>query len=125
MSASVLLDSVILIDHFNAVDDATKYLRSVQRDAVVSAVTRAEVLVGFTSEADRTHGTLLLNHFSCLSITRTVADRAARLRRQNDWKLPDAFQAALAEEHDLTLSTRNTQDFDPDRYSFVSIPYLL
>jgi hypothetical protein len=125
MSASVLLDSVILIDHFNAVDDATAYLRSVQTEAVVSVVTRAEVLVGFNSEAELMRGAALLDYFVCLPISRPVADRAADLRRENSWKLPDAFQAALAKEHDLTLSTRNTQDFDPDRDPFVSVPYLL
>lgn len=43
----VLLDSVILIDHFDGVAAATAYLRTV-RSARISAITRAEVLAGFT-----------------------------------------------------------------------------
>ena len=53
MDPSILLDSVILIDHFNDIDKATDDLRSVRADAVLSVVTRAEVLVGFESEEAR------------------------------------------------------------------------
>lgn len=125
MDASVLLDSVILIDHFNDIDKATDYLRSVRTDAVLSVVTRAEVLVGFESEEARHRGVALLNHFACLPITVEIADRAAVLRRESGWKLPDAFQAALAEDHGLSLSTRNTRDFNADQHSFVTVPYTL
>jgi predicted nucleic acid-binding protein len=41
------------------------------------------------------------------------------------WKLPDAFQAALALHHHLKLCTRNTKDFDPKKHSFVEVPYRL
>jgi predicted nucleic acid-binding protein len=51
-----------------------------------------------------------------------VADLAATLGRLNKWKLPDAFQAALAQIHKLKLATRNTKDF-PAHYDFVEIPY--
>jgi len=125
MDASILLDSVILIDHFNDIKKATDYLRSVRTDAVLSVVTRAEVLVGFESEEARYRGIALLNHFACLPITLEIADRAAVLRREHGWKLPDAFQAALAQEHHLSLSTRNTRDFDAEEHPFVTIPYTL
>ena len=36
-----------------------------------------------------------------------------------------ALQAALARYHSLSLVTRNTRDFPPDRYGFVVIPYVL
>ncbi|MFB6272122.1 MAG: PIN domain-containing protein [Salinibacter sp.] len=122
---SVLLDSVILIDHFNSIDKATEYLRSIQTEAVVSVVSRAEVLVGFESEEARRRGLGLIDQFSCLPITVDTADRAANLRRKHDWKLPDAFQAALALQSGFTLSTRNTRDFDPEQHEFVTIPYAL
>jgi predicted nucleic acid-binding protein len=31
----------------------------------------------------------------------------------------------VAINHQLTLATRNSKDFDPARHSFVAIPYLL
>jgi predicted nucleic acid-binding protein len=125
MAASVLLDSVILIDHFNGVDAATTYLRSTQNRAVVSVVTRAEVLVGFSSRPARAEAEALFGHYECLPLTSDDADDAAHLRREYDWALPDAFQAALAQRHGLFLATRNTADFDPEQFSFVEVPYRL
>ena len=39
----VLLDSVILIDHFNGIAAATEYLTQVNEGAAISVITRAEV----------------------------------------------------------------------------------
>ncbi|GAB6044156.1 PIN domain-containing protein [Endothiovibrio diazotrophicus] len=120
----LLLDSVILIDHFNGIPPATAYLREVKAEAVISVITRAEVLAGFPTD----RGALaarLLDTFPALTIDTPVADLAARLRREQRWKLPDALQAALAQHHGLTLVTRNTKDFAPERHSFVRVPYAL
>lgn len=118
----ILLDSVILIDHLNGIKSATGYLTTVHLDCAISAVTRAEVLTGYD---DAAAGPIkkLLDAFPVLSLDGTVADLAASLRRQHRWKLPDAFQAALAQIHKLKLATRNTKDFPPERYEFVVLPY--
>ncbi len=118
----VLLDSVILIDHFNNIAAATDYLSDVREIAAISAITRAEVLTGFDS-ADEVTAAKLLDRFRLLPIGAEVADLAARLRREHGWKLPDAFQAAVAGHHGLDLATRNTRDFPPDRFDFVTVPY--
>lgn len=120
-----LLDSVILIDHLNGVSQATRWLSSAgpQRCAI-SAITRAEVLTGAEpGEVDSVAE--LLNQFPCLPIDASVADEAARLRRVERWKLPDALQAAVARCHNLRLATRNTRDFAPERHGFVEVPYVL
>ncbi len=119
---SVLLDSVILIDHFNGRAEATEYLRRERGTACISVVTRAEVLAGF-DEAGAQRAKPLLELFPVLPITKEVADLAATLRRQHRWKLPDAFQAALAQHHKLQLATRNTRDFPADQFGFVTVPY--
>lgn len=124
MSGDVVLDSVILIDHFNAVDQATAYLEQVGASAAVTAITRAEVLTGFDS-ADVPLAAALLNRFRLIAIDGPVADLAAQLRREHRWKLPDALQAAAARQHGLRLATRNTRDFPPERYTFVHVPYTL
>ncbi len=62
---------------------------------------------------------------TALEISKAVGDLAASLRREYVWKLPDAFQAALAQHHDLKLVTRNTKDFPPARHEFVVVPYAL
>jgi len=119
---NVLLDSVILIDHFNGRAEATEYLRVERANAAISVITRAEVLAGFDAVA-APRAKALLDLFPVLTITKEVADLAALLRRQHRWKLPDAFQAALAQIHKLRLATRNTRDFPPEKFSFVSVPY--
>jgi len=82
-----------------------------------------KILVGFEDEAAQ-KAKALLNQFEILIIDAPVAERAADLRRQYGWKLPDAFQAALALHH-LKLCTRNTKDFDPRKHPFVELPYEL
>jgi predicted nucleic acid-binding protein len=118
----LLLDSVILIDHFNGTERATAYLASTHGQAAISVITRAEVLAGF-DEAGAIAAQRLLDCFPTLPIEKETADLAARLRRAYRWKLPDAFQAALAQKNGLRLVTRNTSDFPPDRHSFVLVPY--
>lgn len=120
----LLLDSVILIDHFNGIAAATSYLSANQPDAAVSVITRAEVLTGFARPAVR-KAAQFLDCFPTLDIDRATADLAAALRRDHGWRLPDAFQAAIARRHGLRLVTRNRRDFPPDRYRFVLIPYQL
>jgi len=120
----VLLDSVILIDHFNGHRAASDYLREVEGRAVVSAITRAEVLAGF-DDPDVEIARILLDRLPLIPIDRDVADVAARLRRDRRWRLPDAIQAAAATHHGLLLATRNTRDFDPERDGFVVVPYRL
>ena len=47
MALRFLLDSVILIDHFNGITAATTYLVNHSADCALSVITRAEVLTGF------------------------------------------------------------------------------
>ena len=119
----LLLDSVIVIDHLNGIPAAGDYLRAHAEEASISVITRAEVLAGFASEEEAAPAAALLDRFPLLAIDGPIADTAARLRREVRWKLPDAFQAALAQRHGLTLVTRNTRDFLPDRHRFVQVPY--
>lgn len=117
-----LIDSVILIDHFNGVPQATEYLAHTHGEIALSVITRAEVLTGFRPVGEP-KALLLLDALPTLDITIPVADLAARLRREHRWKMPDALQAAVAVHHGLKLVTRNTRDFSPARHDFVEIPY--
>ena len=89
-----------------------------------SWVTRAEVLTGICDDC-RPLAAELLDQFPTLAITAAEADLAARLRRSEGWRLPDALQAAVARHNMLDLVTRNTKDFPPDRYDFVTVPYAI
>ena len=75
-----LLDSVILIDHFNDIPKATTFIASLDPGrTAISVITYAEILVGFEDEAAR-EVKALLNHYQFLSIDEPVAERAAELR---------------------------------------------
>jgi hypothetical protein len=119
----LLLDSVILIDHFNGIAEAARYLADC-RDAAISVITRAEVLAGFEPLAAR-KAVRLFHAFPNVPIDPAAADLAAALRRRHGWKLPDAFQAAIARQYGLRLATRNTKDFPPKRFAFVVVPYVV
>lgn len=121
---SYLVDSVILIDHFNGIEAATRFLTENHSTAAVSPITRAEVLTGFEPGGDDA-ARALLDRLPTLPIDREIADRAAALRREHRWKLPDALQAAVARYHGLRLVTRDADDFLPERHDFVLIPYRL
>ena len=120
-----LLDSVILIDHFNNISMASTFIAGLNpAKTAISVISYAELLVGFDDEAAE-KAKALLAHYEILNIDKAIAEKAAALRRRYGWKLPDAFQAALALFHHLRLCTRNTKDFDPQKHSFVEIPYEL
>lgn len=121
---SFLLDSVIVIDYFNQIVKSHSFLDEHADRSVLSVVTAAEVLVGVEERGEPTV-LQFLDRFPLLNVERTSALTAARLRREYGWHLPDAFQAALAQEHDLKLATRNTKDFDPGTHDFVVVPYQL
>ncbi len=120
-----LVDSVILIDHFNGIDKATAFVLALDPGkTAISVITRAEILVGIEETEVQLIKTFL-DQYSLLIIDRSIADLSAALSRKYGWKLPDAFQAALALHHKIKLATRNIKDFDPRRYDFVEIPYSL
>jgi len=58
---------------------------------------------------------LLLAPFRELTVTKEIAERAGRIRRESGTRLPDALIAATALEHRLALVGRNRQDFQPIR----------
>lgn len=117
-----LLDSAIVIDHFNGIDAATRFLRDSGGECALSVITRAETLAGFSDETEPL-ALELLDNFPTLPVTREVADLAARLRRTERWKFPDALQAAVATRHGLTLVTRNIRDFQESETLNVLAPY--
>jgi predicted nucleic acid-binding protein len=125
VKAAYLLDSVILIDHLRGIPAATKWLAGlVEGEAVLSAITWAEVLCGGTEEEARAAAELC-DKFECLSLTKEDATLAAGMRRECRWKLPDGFQAALAKRHGLRLVTRDLRGFDERTAPFVLVPYSL
>lgn len=117
-----LLDTTLLIDASNRISPAEDFLVKHHLACAISPVTRAELLTGADAKYVATFSEWL-STFQYLQLDEPCADLAAKLRREHKWKLPDAFQAALAIRHNLRLVTRNTKDFSPTKYSFVFVPY--
>ncbi len=124
MSAKYLLDSTVLIDHLNGIRKATEWLSKLDEDeACISVVTRAEVLVRSGEKWEEV--TVFLDEYVCLPIGPDEADIAAGIRNRFRIKLPDAFQAAVARNEELSLVTRDLTDFKKIPDLDVKIPYTL
>ena len=117
-----LFDTNILIDYLNGVTAARRELDLYESHAI-SIITWMEVMVGGEPElADLTRG--FLNRFTSMPIDDRIAERAVRLRRERNLKLPDAIILATAFESGLMLVTRNTKDFG-NKLPGVRHPYRL
>ena len=122
MPAKFLLDSTILIDHLNGIASATQWLSKLQPEqASISVITRAEVLVKAAEKWEEVSA--FLDEYNCLSVGPDEADIAAGFRNHYHIKLPDAFQAALARNYELTFVTRDAGDFKKVTDLDVTIPY--
>jgi predicted nucleic acid-binding protein len=120
-----MLDSVILIDHLNGIKAAKEFVLALNpEETAISVITRAEILVGVAGK-DEDLVKAFLEQFNLLILDKAIADLAASLRREEGWRLPDAFQAAICLYYKINLTTRNTKDFNPDKHKFVEIPYKL
>ena len=120
---TLLLDSNIIIDALNGVEDAVRELLS-DAEAAVSVIAWIEVLAGYREGAGDAEARELLATLTVVDLSAAVIEETVSIRRTSRLKLPDAIILATARVHGLTLSTRNTRDFpvdDPD----VRVPYRL
>jgi toxin FitB len=102
--ADVLVDTDVFVDHLRGAAE----LRTGRHRLHYSVITRAELFAG-TTASDLV--SQLLGPLREVVVDRAVAERAGRIRRETDVRLPDALIAATALEHELELATRNTRDF--------------
>ncbi len=78
----ILLDSVILIDHLNGIEKATRFIAKLNPlETAISVVTRAEILTGLP-EKDLAQVISLLDQYQLLIIDKSIADLATGLRRR-------------------------------------------
>jgi predicted nucleic acid-binding protein len=119
-----LFDSNVLILYLgDALDAATITLleTSVEnKTAAISVITRAETLAWSKHTASTLAlATAFVDSFQNIQINTSIADEAARIRREQNVKLPDALIAATALTQQMTLVTANVKDFE--RIPFLDI----
>lgn len=103
--ADLLVDTHVFVDHLRGAHE----LKPGAHRLFYSVITRAELFAG-TSASDQV--VQLLSAFRELPVDRAIAERAGRIRRETELRMPDALIAATAVEHELALVTRNRRDFD-------------
>ncbi len=100
-----LIDTDVLIDHFRG----ARALAPPRGRVGYSVVTRCELFAGRSADEQAISAVLSAMHE--FAVDRAIAERAGRLRRRHGLRTPDALIAATAVEQDMTLLTRNLQDF--------------
>lgn len=135
MLGPVIIDTNVLIDLFNGLDEARRELRY-HRDVVISLITWIELMTAYEARraagvldmADLEVANLAMRSFPVLGIdTRTMIE-ASKIRGRSVYQkkklaLPDAIIQATANTTKRTLVTRNTKDFDINSPR-IRVPYL-
>jgi tRNA(fMet)-specific endonuclease VapC len=116
-----LVDSDFVADYLKGRANATNLLHTLFQDGIaISIITFAEVHEGIYYVHNRTHYQRIFHHFlhgvSVLGITRSTAKQYTLMRGELGRKgqlidQPDLFIEATAIQHNLTLLTRNTTDY--------------
>ena len=117
-----LLDTNILIDYLNGVEQARTEIEQYQHPAI-SIITWMEVMIGVNA-GEKSQIESFLAQFDLIKIDLKIARKAVEIRQANSIKLPDAIIWASAKILRALLVTRNTKDFPADSPE-VRVPYEL
>lgn len=117
----ILVDSNIIIYHFNNVSKATEFLNANRENLAISTITVAEVLSFAPSElALKMAEQFLKDNFKWIDIDHEIIFKTAEIRRQRKIKTPDAIIGATALIHHCALASRNEKDFKNLLLDFIN-----
>ncbi|EOU9560924.1 type II toxin-antitoxin system VapC family toxin [Cronobacter dublinensis] len=123
MAGLVVFDTNILIDLFSGHEKASQTLARFPEKRAISLITWIEVMVGARKYRQEERTREVLDAFTILPVSLTVAERSVEIRQQCGMKLPDAIILATAQVYSRTLLTRNSKDFGG--IAGAEIPYVL
>jgi predicted nucleic acid-binding protein len=116
-----LVDSNIIIYHFNNENIATTFLLDNKGECAISQITYIEVLsFCFTPEQDD-DVKKFLEGFKIIDVNREIAIQAVQNRKIKKIKLPDNIIASTAQVNSLVLVTRNVDDFKSLRVQLLNV----
>lgn len=114
---TILVDTDILIDISNQDPTAKSRLsrESQAAELAVSTITIMELVVGCRNKSELAATNRFLNQFRCLKVTASISDRAMELMQtyflSHGLLIADALIAATAIENEVSLLSKNQQDF--------------
>ncbi|WNY83104.1 type II toxin-antitoxin system VapC family toxin [Cronobacter dublinensis] len=123
MAGLVVFDTNILIDLFSGHEKASQTLARFPEKQAISLITWIEVMVGARKYRQEERTREVLDAFTILPVSLTVAERSVEIRQQCGMKLSDAIILATAQVYSRTLLTRNSKDFGG--IAGAEIPYVL
>lgn len=108
-----LVDSNIIIYHFNNNKIATTFLQNNLDYCSISQITYVEVLsFNFQTKEEMEQAKDLLYCFKIYDVNNQASEQAIVNRKSTRIKLPDNIIASTAQVNNLTLVTRNVKDFE-------------
>lgn len=111
MNLKYLLDSNILIYHLNGESIATDFILTNRDLCFISRISVIEVLSFDLNADEELKIKQFLDSFNVIDTDREIALQTVINRRIRKIKVPDNIIASTAQVFDLTLVTRNTNDF--------------
>lgn len=126
MGQRFLIDTNILIYVLanNFPKDRDGLVQALASSYRISIVTKVEMLsYGKLSDSDMEKIRDFVAEALVYFIDESIADKTIEIRKKHGLKLPDAFIAATALQHSLTLVTRNEKDFEKITGLTVWNPY--
>ncbi len=90
-----LLDSVILIDHLNGIDKASRFILDLNpMQAAISVITRAEILSGLTEDNEKSVS-ILLDQYHILIIDKPIADLFSKITENASLETAGCFSSSI------------------------------
>lgn len=109
-----LIDTNVIIDFLAGKfsENDSKFINSIiDKTPIISVITKIEVLGFKTNQKDYQILSNFISECIVLNLNEEITQMTIEIRKEKSIKLPDAIIAASCIVYDLTLLTRNVNDF--------------